>query len=130
MNFASTKIFADAAEVHHVVRAQLRARLAVLRDELAVLRELEHVTIGADVAAHPDEAFVIDKEPMVGIRPVEALARAAPRTQQVSVRVEFEHGRRGLAALGDGRILLLAHFVDRQSCRRGAPSRRGRASPR
>ena len=77
----------DAAEVLDVdcCPAGLRLRLAELRDELAVLRELEDVRVGADVAADPDVALVIDRDAVIRVRPVVALARPAPVPQQIAL---------------------------------------------
>ena len=63
-----------------VLAAQPRVRLAVLRDELAVLRELHDVRVAGAVAADPDVAGVIDEDAVVRRRPVEALAGPAPAT--------------------------------------------------
>ena len=55
-----------------------RALLAELRHELAVARELQDVRVGAAVAANPDEAFVVDDDAVVGIRPIVAAGRSVP----------------------------------------------------
>jgi hypothetical protein len=68
------------------------------------LREFQDVTIGAAVASEPNKAFVVDIDAVLVLEPVVALSRSAPRTQQVSFLIEFQHRRCRLAALGARRI--------------------------
>jgi hypothetical protein len=87
------------------------AFLADLQQELAVLRELQDVRVGAAVAANPDVALVVDEDAMVGIRPLVSLARPAPVAQQVPFLIELENRRRARAAfalLGFERLLVVA----------------------
>ena len=57
------------------------------------------------VAADPDIAVAVDMDAVLVLDPVIACARPAPMAQQIAVRVEFHHRRRGLAAFVFGRIL-------------------------
>src|SRR5882757_1399373 len=78
----------DASEIHRVVRTLVLALLTGLRHELAVLREFQDLRILGAVAAEPDEALVIDENPVHRIRPLVAVALAAPRADRVASRVE------------------------------------------
>ena len=82
-----------------VLAAHARVRLAVLREELAVARELDDVRVAGTVAADPDVADVIDEDAVIGIGPVVALARPAPLADETAVGVELEHRRRRRAAI-------------------------------
>ena len=95
-------------DVHRVRIAGALAALADLHDELPVLRELQDHVVGAAarrrlgppaVAADPDESFRIDRDAVLTLGPVESRTVAAPAAQQLSRRVEFEDGRRGVRAL-------------------------------
>ena len=67
----------------------------------------------AAVAADPHVAFVIHRDAVVRLRPVVALARSAPVSDQVAFFIEFENRRGRRAALCRGRIgggVLFARF--------------------
>src|ERR1035441_7561246 len=53
---------------------------------------------GAAVPANPDVAFVVDRNSVVGVRPIVTLAGAAPVSNEVAGLIEFENGRGGNAA--------------------------------
>ena len=72
-----------------VVAAAVRVTKAELLEEFAVLSELQHLTVVAPVAADPDVPFVVDGNAVVRLRPLEALARAAPRFKQVAGLIEL-----------------------------------------
>jgi hypothetical protein len=69
-------------------------RLANLHDELTVSRELENLILFT-VAANPDETVRIDVNAMLVLRPVIAVRGSAPALDEVALRVELQHGRRG-----------------------------------
>ena len=69
--------------------------------------------LSTPVAADPHVAFVVDGDAMVRLRPVVARSRPTPMTDERSVLREFQHRRRGRAALRGGRIgrrMLLARL--------------------
>ncbi len=66
---------------------------------LAVLRELHHVKPIA--RARPDEPVVIDVDPVLGVIPGVALARATPGSENLTLRIELENWRCRKAAIGD-----------------------------
>src|SRR4029079_18073334 len=72
---------------------------AVLRDEFAVLRELENSRITAAGATNPNVARVVDRQAGVGLGPIVAVARAAPMGDESAAWIELEHVRRRGAAL-------------------------------
>jgi hypothetical protein len=91
----------------HVVPA------ADLLDELALGRELQqHVVValrdvstGARVdAGDPHAVLVVHEDPVLGVRPVESLARSAPCLDELAVLVELDYrgGRVGALLLGRG----------------------------
>jgi len=97
-----------SAEVLHVVaaagsgRRQARwERVSVLRNKLTRLRELQDVGIAVSVSTDPDEAFVVDGNAVIGVRPFVAFEwiRTVSAGDGISRRIEFEH-RRCLGALG------------------------------
>src|SRR5262249_44324639 len=51
------------------------------------------------VSTDPDVAFVVDRNAVVGIRPVIALPWSAPTRNQIAFLVKLQHGRCGRAAL-------------------------------
>ena len=80
--------------------------VADLHDELAVLRELQHLVIGhrleprqsvggTIVPAHPHEALVVEMDPVLAFGPFIAVARSAPGLDETACRVEHHHRRRG-----------------------------------
>src|SRR4051794_13065419 len=101
----------DAPEVLRVVASGVFAGAADLQQELAVLGELQDMSVLLTVAADPDIALVVDVDAMVRLRPLVALPRAAPGSDEVAFDVEDEDGRRRTAALRDGRAQLGAAFV-------------------
>ena len=114
----------DAAERHlivaaadvgrlplRVVRTLARSRLPDLQQELALLRELEHLRVLIAVAADPDVALVVDRDAVIRGRPLVAFTRSAPVADEIAFRIELEHGRRAGAALAGRRIQLEALLV-------------------
>ena len=83
-------------------RRRRRRSGAVLRDEFAVLRELENSRIGASRPPDPEVARVVDRETSVLFRPIVAVARAAPMGDERAARVELEDIWRRGAALAVG----------------------------
>ena len=80
-----------------------------LHQELAVLREFQDLIVvikravfAPAVAADPHIALVIDGDAVVRIRPIVALARAAPVADEVALLVELQNGRSRNAALRSG----------------------------
>src|SRR5437899_1709976 len=70
-----------------------------LHQELAVLREFQDLIVvikravfAPAVAADPHIALVIDGDAVVRIRPIVALARAAPVADEVALLVELQNG--------------------------------------
>jgi hypothetical protein len=96
--FGSTKIFATRPKFSGSVlparerrlprgglAAHARVGLAVLRQELAVARELDDVRVAGTVAANPDVADVIDEDAVVRGGPVVAGAGTTPVPQEVAL---------------------------------------------
>src|SRR5437879_13289390 len=77
--------------------------MAELRQELALCRELEDLGVLVAVSRQPDVVFGIDKDAVLGGRPLVALARAAAGCEQLAVLLELEHGRCRAAAIRPGR---------------------------
>src|SRR5262249_18197139 len=89
--------FGHSTEILGVVAAAVLALMAELREELAVLGELQDVGVVRAVAADPDVAFVIYGDPVVRLRPFVALSRTAPVSDQIAGLIEFQNWR-GLRA--------------------------------
>src|SRR5215218_3544123 len=81
-----------------------RAGLADLQHELAVAGELQDVAVLIAVRREPDEALVVDVDAVLVLRPVVALARAAPGLDEIALGIELEHRGGGLAALRARRV--------------------------
>src|SRR5205085_7243340 len=92
----------DLAKRPGVGAAGVRVHEAELLDELAVLGEFQNMAIVAAVAANPDVALLVDRDPVVRLRPLEVLSRrrSAPRFHEIAGLIEGEHRRRALAAFG------------------------------
>ena len=92
------------AEVIGIVAPLVDARLTDGEHVLAVLRELHHVH--AVARAHPHEAVVVDVDAVLLVEPRVAVTGwgPAPGAQHLALRVEFQHRRRGNAAVGDRRL--------------------------
>src|SRR5207247_6795778 len=98
-------------------------RVADLHEELAVMRELENLTVLAGrVAAKPDVPFVVDEDAVLVGRPLVSLAGPAPRLHDAAVLIEFDHRRSRNAALGGRRL-------DREADLIGGKGPRGRDAP-
>ena len=67
-----------AAEVLRVGAAATLALMAELRQELALRRELKDLVVLLAASRQPDVVFRIDKDAVLGRRPLVALAGAAP----------------------------------------------------
>ena len=78
--------------------------LPICSTNLPSRRELEDVTVLLAVRREPDEALVVDVDAVLVLRPVVALARAAPGLDEIALRVELHHRRGGLAALRARRV--------------------------
>ena len=98
-------------EVVGGVAVRLDALLAELLDELAVARELQHQSVGAAVAANPDEPFAVGEDAVVAVGPVVALAGSAKRMDDVAGLVELDDRRRLLAAFAGRRGLVGGSLV-------------------
>ena len=98
--------------------------------ELAVLRELQDLRVLAAVAADPDVALVVDRDAVVRLRPLVALARPAPVADEVARGIELEDRRRLRAARRGRRILVRGGFVGVDASRRDGRSRRDPARRR
>src|SRR5262249_4478771 len=59
---------------------------------------------GRAVAPNPNIAFVIDRDSVVRLGPIEALTRTAPMADQVAFKIELEDRVRGRATLGGRRF--------------------------
>src|SRR5207245_2806554 len=118
--------FGRTLHVLDIVAALALPRLADLHQKLARLRELQdHVVVevagcrlafgrrsapsrapgstrrtgrGTAVAANPHIAFVIDEDPVIGLRPIVAFAGTTPVADEIARLVELEHRWRRLAA--------------------------------
>ena len=80
------------AQAGEVIAVGLVALLADLQHEFAVARELEILAVFVAVAADPDEALVVDTDAVFVLRPVVALARAAPGPRKLAVLIELHDG--------------------------------------
>src|SRR5258706_9683844 len=67
-----------------------RAWLPELAQELSFTSEFQKVRVVLAVVGDPHVVLVIDEEAVLNLRPVESLARAAPRVNQFSSLIEFE----------------------------------------
>src|SRR5712691_6497043 len=83
-----------AAEMRGVAVAARHARRADLEQELPVAREFQYLVVLLTVAADPDGVLGVHVDPVLVQRPVVALARAAPRLEEIPIGVELEDGRR------------------------------------
>src|SRR5215470_6605038 len=72
--------------------------VAKLRNEFAIRCEL-HDRIARLSAGEVDVPGAVGEDRMFGLRPSGNEARFAPRSEQISIRIEFEHGGRSDAAL-------------------------------
>src|SRR5215813_5851397 len=104
--------FGDSTESLRVVAAAVLALMAELREELAVLSELQDVGVVRAVAADPDIAFVIYGDPVVRLRPFVSLSRTTPVTDQTAGLIEFENWRRLRAACAG--LLIRGGFIRRE----------------
>ena len=68
---------------------------AELLQESALGRELQQHVVGDAASANPDDVLVVDGNAVLGDRPVIALTGSAPRVDELSAGIEFEHRRRG-----------------------------------
>ena len=98
---------------HHVRRPAepgLRRRalgavvLADLLEEFSVRREFQDL-VAVVVAAEPDIAVAVDVDAVLVLTHGWPALGAAPGGEQIAVGIELQHRRRGLAALGLGRVL-------------------------
>src|SRR5262245_33989309 len=108
----------DAAERHLIVAAADVRRLTVfvqrtlagigvadLEQELAALRELEHLRVAFAVAADPHVAFVIDGDAVIGRGPLVPFSWSAPMSNQRPLGIELEdRWRSGTALVGKMRL--------------------------
>src|SRR5215467_9863019 len=101
----------DPSEVLRVVAARVLALMPGLRQELAVLGELQDLGILGAVAAEPDIALAVDEHTVHRFRPLVARARGAPGVDLIALRIEREHRRGRLAAVCGWRIELRALLV-------------------
>ena len=92
--FRVDKNLGNATEVLRVIAAARLAGVAELSDELAVLRELQHLGIVRAVSADPHVAFVVDRDAVIRFGPLVALSRTAPVADQVARLIELENRRR------------------------------------
>src|SRR5499426_1541911 len=104
--------FGHSPEILRVVAAAVLALMAELREELAVLSELQDVGVVRAVAADPDIALVIYGDPMVRLRPFVALSRTTPVPDQIAGLIEFENWRRLRAACSG--LLIRGGFIRRE----------------
>src|SRR4030095_15356689 len=101
----------DPSEVVGVVAARILALLAGLRQELAVLCELQDLGVLGAIATEPDIALVVGEHAVHRFRPLVARASAAPGVDLFTCGIERQHRRRCLAAVGGWRIELRALLV-------------------
>ena len=92
-----------AAQMSRIVAAHVDAGLTDGENVLAVPGELHHVESIA--RAEPDEAVVIDIDPVLLIKPGIALARTAPGLEDVALGIQFENRGCGKTTIGDRWIL-------------------------
>ena len=85
-----------------------------LRQEFAVLCELQNVCVARAVAADPDVAFVINGDSMIRLRPLIARAGAAPVSDEISRLIELKDRRSLGAARARRRVLVGAGFAGRK----------------
>src|SRR5580658_8362549 len=107
------------SEVFQVVAAFALTGLTDLHQKFAVLSEFEYRVIlraGAAlrcpvVAANPYVALVIDGDPMVRNRPIEALPWTTPIPEKTTLLIELENRRRRYAAFGRRRAGRRVHLA-------------------
>src|SRR5882762_6857142 len=86
--------------------------MANLHEEMPVIFEFQDLTIPSPGSTNPNVIVLVHINAMLSFWPIESFARTAPGLQQVSLRIENEHWRRGEAALRLRRSLCRAQFVD------------------
>src|SRR5690349_17048671 len=92
---------------HVVVEAwkTLRSRAAAARGLVIAAAHRAPRALGTpSISADPDVALVVNRDSMIRIRPVVAIARTAPMADQVAVFIELENGWSRRAALSRGWI--------------------------
>src|SRR5262249_24065953 len=70
-----------------------------LQDELSLVRKLQNLVVLVRISTQPDVVLIVDEDAMFRGEPFVSLSCATPRLEELSVRVEFQHGWRGNAAL-------------------------------
>ena len=103
------------AQVRRVVASLVHARLADRHHVLAVLRELHDVH--AVARAHPHKAVMVDVDAVLLTEPGVTGAGPTPRLHEFPFCVQFEHGRRREAAIGNGRFGRRADLLLREARR-------------
>jgi hypothetical protein len=99
------------SEVHGVVTSAALAEMTDLQQEFSALCELQDVGVLSAVGANPDVAFVIDRDPVVRLRPFVSLTGTAPVPDHVARLIEFQDRRRREAALGARRFQRRRNFI-------------------
>src|SRR5262249_21560385 len=92
------------AKTCNVIAVALLSGFADLEHKFPSLRELQMLSIIVPVAADSDEVRCIDGDAMFILRPVIALAGAAPVLDQIAFAIELHDRRRWAAAFGGRRI--------------------------
>src|SRR5215475_7637402 len=90
-------------EVLQVVASVLNALFTELEKKLALLVELENLSVLVTVSADPNIAFVINRNSVVALRPFVSFARPSPTINEAPRLVEFQNRRSDLAADSDSR---------------------------
>src|SRR5262245_49232965 len=93
-----------APETVQIVAVGLWSGLANLQDELSGSGEFQILTVVLAIAADPYETRRVDRDAVLVLRPVVALARTAPGPDQIAVGIELHYRRRRPAAFRLRRI--------------------------
>jgi hypothetical protein len=102
-------------EILDIVAAVVDAVLAQLEEKQSGAAELQNLRVFLAVACQPDVPLAVDRDAVIAVGPVVALAWTAPGFHQRAGLVVDEHGRRHLAALADR----AARCLRRRSTRSG-----------
>ena len=92
-------------EVLRIVAPVALSEMANLEEEFSVLVELQDLRVAFAVAADPEVALRVDRQPVLVHRPLVAGARPSPSLEEPAVLVELHHEGRRHAAIGGGRRL-------------------------
>ena len=106
---------AEDADVH-IIHGR-RGRMADLQNKFPFVRELDCLPVFGAIAGNPDVSGMVDEDAVLRIRPVIALARAAPGFEKIALGIKHKNRRRGNAAFRSRRSLRRAEIILRVRAR-------------